>query len=214
MHPFANMLSPLSSTDMDLASRVIVLMLVASAMFILAGTLAMPEGYSWLTHSISESAAQAMPGAWIARLGFLLFGCGVLWLAITLRSVWARSAYWMHMVFALSMIGTAAFSHKPWLEGVPFDSTEDFLHSFTATLMGFAFSFGVVLRFLQRQKNERLPKLFDVIALAIATFSSPLGMLLPSIPGLIQRVMFVVGYLWYAHEALTARDLKNPVDAS
>jgi hypothetical protein len=167
--------------------------------------LAMPDSYSWLSNAISESAAQGVEAAWIARLGFVLFGCAVLWLVSFLRPVWARGTYWMQLAFGVCMVGTAAFSHKPWLPNVPFDSFEDFLHSVTATGMGFAFSFGVVARLLQRKHGEASRKAFDGVALVVATAFSPLGELWPSIAGLLQRVMFIVAYLWFAHEALTAQ---------
>ena len=102
------------------------------------------------------------------------------------------------------MVGTAAFSHKPWLANVPVDPFEDFLHSVTATGMGFAFSSGLVARLLQRENGERLKKASDVIALVAATTLSPLGELWPSIAGLLQRMMFGVAYLWFAQEAVTA----------
>ncbi len=215
--PFVKgLLEPLGSSRSRFAVPCVVLLLAASAICILAAPLAMPDSYSWLTNSISESAAQGLQSAWIARLGFLLFGCSVLWLAVFLRSIWARGTYSMHVVFAICMVGTAAFSHKPWLANVPFDPFEDLLHSITATGMGFAFSFGVVVRLIQRKNNERLRKTFDVIALIAATTLSPLGELWPSIAGLLQRTMFFVAYLWYAHEALTAgstvsREPRTPI---
>ncbi|MFN0299590.1 MAG: DUF998 domain-containing protein [Burkholderiales bacterium] len=130
----------------------VVLLLAASATCLLTAPLSMPDSYSWLTNAISESAAQGLQSAWIARLGFVLFGCGVLWLAGSLKMVWARGTYWVRIAFGVCMVGTAAFSHKPWLANVPFDPFEDLLHSVTATGMGFAFSFGVVARLLQRKK--------------------------------------------------------------
>jgi hypothetical protein len=182
----------------------VVLVLFASATCVLAAPLSMPDSYSWLSNAISESAAQGLHSAWIARLGFLLFGCAVLWLAVFLRQVWARGTAWMQIAFAIFMFSTAAFSHKPWLANIPYDPFEDFLHSLTATGMGFAFSLGVVARLLQRKSGERLKKAFDIIALVAATTLSPLGELWPSIAGLLQRMMFGVAYLWFAQEAVTA----------
>jgi len=162
----------------------------------------MPPGYSWMTHSISESAAQGLAHAWIARLGFLLFGLGVLSLALYRKPIWSRGTTWMHLAFAVLMLGTSAFSHKPWLTGVPADPFEDFLHSLTATGMGFAFAFGVVVRLLQRKRAETVPKAFDLIAILAATFLTPIGGLVPGIAGLLQRTMFAVAYAWYAFETL------------
>ena len=120
------LLEPLGSSSSRFAVPCVVLLLAASAICILAAPLAMPDSYSWRSNAISESATQRLDAAWIARLGFLLFGCAVLWLAAFLRSGWARGAYWMHVVFAICMIGTAAFSHKPWLANVPFDPFETY----------------------------------------------------------------------------------------
>jgi hypothetical protein len=100
------------------------------------------------------------------------------------------------------MVGTAAFSHAPWLAGVPFDPVEDFLHSLTATVMGFAFAFGVVARFLQREKTDRVGRLLDGTAVAAATFLPLLMATQPEIIGLLQRAMFFIAYVWYGREAL------------
>lgn len=204
---FKRLLEPVDAPPLRVAAWVVVMLLAASAGCVLVAPMAMPDGYSWLSNAISESAAQGLHAAWIARLGFVLFGCAVVWLAVTLRPVWARGTYWMQLAFGVFMLGAAAFSHKPWLPNVPFDLFEDFLHSLTATGMGFAFSFGVLARLLQRKRGDVSSKLFDGVALLVATLFSPLGALWPSVAGLLQRLMFVVAYLWFAHEALAARSL-------
>ena len=196
------LLEPLTGTRHGFIPIAIAGLLFVSALLLFLAPLAMPPGYSWLSNAISESAAQGLRHAWIARLGFLCFGFAVLWLASYKKTVWARSVYLMQLVFALFMIGTAAFSHKPWLAGVSVDYTEDLLHSITATGMGFAFAFGVVLRFMQRDRNEILSRIFDVIAILAAIALTPIGGCLPSIAGLLQRVMFAVAYLWFAYEAI------------
>jgi hypothetical protein len=68
----------------------------------------------------------------------------------------------MHAAFGIFMVATAAFSVRPWLEGVAFDFVEDGLHSFTATAMGFAFAFGVLVLFLQRLSQDRSGWLLDM----------------------------------------------------
>jgi Protein of unknown function (DUF998) len=198
------LLVPLSTVSRRFLVWLVVFLLVASGAFVLVAAAAMPEPYSWRTHSISESAAQGLLNAWIARFSFLCFGGAVLVLSILQREVWARSTYWMHLAFAVAMLSTAAFSHKPWISGVPVDEFEDFLHSVTASGMGFAFCFGLIARFLQRGRNELATRTLDVIAVVIATTMSPLAALFPNNGGLIQRVMFIVAYVWYASEALSA----------
>lgn len=180
----------------------VVLLLVLSATCVLVSAWAMPETYSWRANAISESAAQGVEFAWIARLGFLAFGGAVIWLALHLRGIWARSACWMFLAFGAFMLATAAFSHKPWLAGVAFDRFEDFLHSVSATGMGFAFALGVTARCLQRGDEAWSSKVGDCIAVVAAVALPLLGQLWPSVMGMLQRAMFAVAYLWFASEAL------------
>lgn len=187
---------------------ILMLMCLSFAALLLAPAL-MPEDYSWLTQTTSESAAQGLDGAWLARLGFLLFGLAVLWLSSTAREIWAQTAVWMHIGFGVMMVATAAFSHQPFTPGVPFDPVEDWLHSFTATLMGFAFSFGVFFRFLQRGKSAI--QVLDLAALASAIVMPLLMMNIPGIGGLIQRMMFLMSYLWYGTEAWRVGELPKRV---
>lgn len=160
----------------------------------------MPVGYSWLRHTTSESAAQGLENAWIARLGFLAFGLSVLWLADSARQSWARLAIWAQGVFGVCMVATAAFSHQPWLPGVAFDGFEDVLHSLTATVMGIAFALGVVVRLAERRGRLVRGQILDWLAILAATFLPILMANLPEIAGLAQRVMFGVAYAWYARE--------------
>ena len=176
-------------------------MLAFSMIALLTAPVLMPAGYSWITHTTSESAAQGLMGAWLARTGFILLGFAVLWLVAAALSAWSRVASWMHLGFGVLMIGTAVYSHRPFLPDVPFDPVEDWLHSLTATLMGFAFSLGVFFRFLQRAKEDRKLRVLDLSALASAIFIPLLMISFPDITGLVQRVMFLVAYLWYGIEA-------------
>ena len=187
----------------------IVLLLVFSALALSVAPVMMPDGYSWITHTTSESAAQNLEGAWLARLGFLLLGMAVTWLAGASKTTWALGAYWMHLSFAVFMLSTAVFSHQPWLSGVAFDPMEDMLHSITATAMGFAFSFGVLFRLMQRWQIERRVDIVDAIAL-LSAILIPFAMLfLSDLAGLMQRGMFLVAYLWYVKEALVLQSHKR-----
>jgi hypothetical protein len=165
----------------------------------------MPAGYDWVSQTTSESGAQALVGAWVARLGFLTFGLAVLLLGTQARDVWWRGALWLHMGFGVALTATAAFSHRPWLADVPFDALEDTLHSIAATGMGFAFAGGVVARFVQRRRQRTPAAGLDVVAILAATLL-PLAMwAIPSRDGLLQRTMMLVAYVWYAREALRLR---------
>lgn len=159
----------------------------------------MPADYSWVSQTTSESAAQGLKGAWVARLGFLVLGLSVIFLAVLNRDRWGALATGMHAAFGALMCATAAFSHRPWQPDARYDQVEDLLHSVSATSMGIAFGIGVAAAALA-QGTDRRWRLPDY--LAVAAVALPLGMVaLPGGQGLIQRLMFSIAYMWYAIEA-------------
>lgn len=162
----------------------------------------MPESYSPISLSISESAAQGVEGAWLARTGFLLYGFAVLWLARLNRLRWGRHGTALFGVFGVAMTAVAAYSHKPWFAGAPTDLFEDLLHTVAATGMGMAFAFGVIAVALRRTSAPLGTRLFDFVAVGVS-FVFPMIMMNGAVAaGLLQRMMFLIGYLWYAAEAV------------
>ena len=155
-----------------------------------------------MSNAISESAAQGIHGAWLARLGLAIYGLAAIWLAVSLHARWGIGARYCHLVFGVFMVFAAAFSIRSWDQTAPFDPTEDFLHSFAATAMGFAYTLGVLLVFLQRPKAELGARVFDLVAAIVAIVFPLLMLSMPEVQGLIQRVMFLVSYIWYGKEAL------------
>ena len=203
MHSFEKYLLATARRSQSAATgRTVLLLLAASAGALLYAPRLMPESNAWLAHGTSESAAQGVSGAWLARFGFVCFGLAVVWLTGAGREAWARGAVVLHAAFGVLMVSTAAFSVRPWDANWPFDPVEDFLHSVTATAMGFAFAFGVLLLLLKRGCRQSLARAIDIMAILAATFL-PLAMLVwREWYGLLQRLMFAVAYLWYAHEAI------------
>jgi hypothetical protein len=182
-------------------AAVVVTLLLASVAAVAIAPLLMPESYSVIEHSVSESAAQGVEGAWLARLGFLLLGFAVLasaGIAGTRWGVWGRIA---HRIYGVSMVGAAAFSHMPWHD-VPYDTFEDFLHSVAASGMGFAFTAGVLIVTFRRSRNAVGARAFDWSAIAAALVIPMVMFNVTGIAGLVQRVMFGIGYLWYGMEAI------------
>jgi hypothetical protein len=178
----------------------ILLLLLASAAALATAPLLMPEGYSWTRHTVSESAAQGLGGACLARLGFLLFGLAALWLSQAAATRWGRWGSLFLTAFGVLMVAAAVFSNRPWLSETPFDETEDLLHSLTATGMGFAFAFGVVAVAFQPERSIRR-RLFDATAVACSV-AIPLSMTwADDLAGLLQRGMFLVAYTWFTIEA-------------
>jgi hypothetical protein len=189
---------------------VVVLALLAASVGGLAiAPLLMPGSYSVIEHAVSESAAQGVPWAWVARLGFLLLGAAVLVtasLAGARWGIWGRAA---HRVYGIAMILAAVFSNRPW-QDVPFDPFEDLLHSIAASTMGVAFTLGVLVVALRRGREERGARLFDLCAIVAAVAIPTLMFSVPGIAGLVQRVMFAIGYAWYGMEALRSRPPVGP----
>jgi len=181
-------------------------MLIAAAVMLALAPTLMPESYDWRMHAVSESAAQGVEGAWLARLGLMVFGFAAMLIASGARLRWGTPGGVLLGAFGVLLIASAVFSHKPWETDVPYDRTEDLLHSVAATAMGFAFAFGVVAVTVRRGVNAGLARLPDVVVIAVS-ICIPLAMTYWSgQTGLLQRVMFLAGMVWFAIEALrTAR---------
>lgn len=182
----------------------IVALYVTSIVSLAAAPLLMPAGYSWVEHTTSESAAQGLDGAWLARIGFLAFGFAVISSALTLRW-WGAAARATHVAFGACMIAVAAFSSRPADPTLPYVELEDLLHSALATAMGFAFAIGVAIVGWRRTRSGGRPTLLDIVAVA-ASVAIPLAMWAwGDWPGLAQRLMFAIAFAWYLKETLTAR---------
>jgi len=179
----------------------ILLLLAASLLAVAFAPILMLDSYSIIEHSVSESAAQGVEGAWMARVGFLCLGLGVLLCAQLAGSRWGLWGRAAHRLYGVSMLGAAAFSHRPWLD-VPFDATEDYLHSASANAVGLGFTVGVLLVALRRGRGEVAARVFDWTAIAVAMGFSMLMFNVDGIAGLVQRIMFLIGYAWYGAEAV------------
>ena len=180
---------------------VIALLIGALVAFGLAPTL-LPDSYSWTEHGVSESAAQGIDGAWLARMGFISYGLAVLWLVGLRRSDWGPLATVLHLGFGVCMFGVAAFSAKPWEDNVAFVESEDFLHGVFASVMGFGFVAGVVTLIVVRRNRSIRAAVPDWVALVV-TATVPLAMS-ASIWGVLQRAMFITAAAWYGREGWLA----------
>lgn len=177
------------------------LLLVSFLALLLAPT-QMPASYNWLQHTTSESGAQGINGAWLARLGFLLFGLAVLAETAVLHHIWPFPVRFFLGAFGVFMTAVAAFSTRPWLPDLPFDPVENGLHSFAASGMGFAFALGVGWRWWQRPWRAKMRGV-DLVMVVTAVFIPLTMFILSDWDGLLQRLMFTIAYLWYGIELLT-----------
>jgi len=179
--------------------------LTVSAVTLFLAPLYLPEGYTWIAHTTSEAAGQGVHGAWVSRLGFLLFGLAVLGLAGGIGGTWSRGASFFHGSFGVLMISAAVFSSRSWEPNKPFDPVEDVLHSVSATGMGFAFAFGVAVLIWRDLTTERRFRLLDASAVG-ASILIPLSMMnWGGSAGLLQRGMFLIAYVWYGREIVKPR---------
>lgn len=188
------------------ATGVLVLLLI-SAICVAAAPLLMPESYSVVENAVSASAGQGIESAWVARTGFLMLGFGVLLLSVVRSGQWGVWGRLLMRIYGISIIAAAAYAHKPWLD-VPFDEFEDLLHSVAASAVGFAFTVGVLFVTARRGPNAGWARAFDLVAVAAAVIIPMTMFNVPDVEGLIQRIMFAIGYVWYAAEAV--RSLGDP----
>lgn len=184
-------------------------LLAASVLCLGIAPLLMPESYSIVENAVSESAGQGVESAWVARLGFLFLGFGVLILTNMAGSRWGVWGRLSFRAYGVAMIGNAAFSHMPW-EDVPYDAFEDFLHSVTAGVTGAAFVAGVLIVMLRRGPGHASARIFDLLAVLAALGISMLMFNFESIAGLVQRIMFAIAYLWFGLEAIRSSSIAVP----
>ncbi|MDH3251044.1 MAG: DUF998 domain-containing protein, partial [Acidimicrobiia bacterium] len=137
----------LSQIDSQMSRRRIgasvLIVLAASLICVAVAPVLMPESYSIVEHSISESAAQRVDGVWLARAGLLLFGLGVLVLSGVANGRWRLWGRVAHRGYGVAIISTAVFAHMPW-EEVAYDEFEDLLHSIASFVVGLSFVAGVI----------------------------------------------------------------------
>lgn len=154
---------------------------LAAAAFAL-GPVALPD-YDPVALSVSESAAQGVPGAWVARAGFPLLAVAV-W-SVLPHLDYGRVSRTSYRIFAAGLIGVAIWSHEPYLPGRDYDHVEALLHSVVASGMGFAIVNAELFAARYTRKWRHL-------ALAILYLGLPLAMsVLPELAGVLQRLMFV-----------------------
>jgi len=178
----------------------IIVSLALSAISFRIASDVLDDSYDWVAHTTGEAAGQGVEGAWVARLGFLLFGLGVGLLSFGRHRPWLLPARALHGTFAVCMVLVATFSSRSWIENSPYHTVENGLHSAAATVMGLAFALGVGAVAMERAGEHHRVRYLDVTAL-IASIVLPFAMAWSdSSAGLLQRIMFLVAYAWYGRE--------------
>jgi hypothetical protein len=191
------------------AALVVVGLFLASGVCLAVAPSLMPDSYNWIRHAISETAAQGLARAWVARLGIMLSAVAILLLAANRELGWGAQSRSIHRLYAILVVGLAAFSLKPWIPGT-FNEFEDVAHSVLAPVAGVAFTLGVLLVSARRAPTARRARVLDWVVI-LATVMLPLVMLsVPNVAGAAQRTVVAVGYLWYVVEAIRVTRIRRP----
>lgn len=177
---------------------ILVGLLFVSALMLGFAPLLMEDSYSWIRHTTSESAGQMVEGAWFARTGFVIYGITIIMIAffgfglMLLRKL-------PFLAFGISMFAVAIFSHRPWIDGIEYSATEDTLHSIASASVGMSFIACVMVISFTRKKKNIWNVVFDVFTIISSIVISLLMAYLVSYEGILQRIMFLISYIWYGH---------------
>ena len=166
-------------------------------LFLLIAHLIVGEPYLWYRNSISQLAAQAYQYAWIMRLGFIGFGVIVQIVGIV-RMMSARPYSYREvpiMLYGLAILLSGIFSTSPFIKGITYSEQEARIHSFFATSAGVALTVGVLLYAL----TDTARRAGHLIALVLITGVSFLLGAVPTIGGVTQRLLWLVGFAWLVY---------------
>lgn len=155
-----------------------------------------PPSYQWARNTISELGAQGYSNSWIMRSGFIVFGA-LLAIGAAVGAMHSVRENWPQFFIGLYGAGvllSGVFSTAPLVQGVAYSSREASFHSAMATAAGIAISGGMVAMLIADKQPRR--KMAHLIALvATMLLSAAFGVLDP-IAGVIQRLLYSVGFAW------------------
>lgn len=166
---------------------------VAIALFVLAvvaGPAYTVPGYSPVSNLISELAAQNTQRNYLMSAAFIALGMAMVFDGA--RSFGRTLAPFMAFGFFMFLAGL--FAHKPVTPGVPYSAFAHSAHSAFATAAGISISVGLIWQAVLAQSARRR---LQAVLVAVVCMALPLGMLaLPAYQGAIQRIMYVIVFLW------------------
>lgn len=176
-------------------------LLAASLVIVVVRPFFLPDGYSWLSNTISESGGQDMTGNWLLRLAliFVAASVGIIW--VLARDIWGRWASAAMALYVISTLGAAIFLDGPWHDGA-FNRLEAFLHTSAVVGAGIGFVAGVFLIRLGGSERSERARGFDWLVVAV-TLPLPVVMeMFNDFAGLLQRIVVALGYSWWFAEIL------------
>jgi hypothetical protein len=160
-----------------------------------------PSEYRWTNNTISDLAAQGVKYQWIMQAGFIGFGL-LLNLGFLQKFIAARKVSYpdiLIMLFGLSVLITGFFSTAPFIDSVNFSAQESNLHSLFATIAGICFTAGIFLHLVTASTPAQrwLDGVFLILVIgASLAFGLSENGTIPLGKGIIQRLLYLVSFLW------------------
>jgi hypothetical membrane protein len=184
--------------------------LILSMSMLVLAPLFISDAYSIIEHTLSESGAQGVEGAWVFRTGVDLAASSVLVMTFSPRQTWTAAARWWLRIYAVALLMLTMFPEAP-LDGSAHDETVAMLHTVFAVVGAVSFILGVVTVSGTRSRHDIQARVFDWFVIA-AVALLPQIMVLVRVDGLLQRIMVAFGYVWLlAESSRIARPMHTPL---
>ncbi len=191
------LISRATSLDGLLAARWARAGLLLSVVLMALAPLAVADTYSVLFNTLSESGGQGVQGAWVFRSAVVVTAVSVLLLISASQPVWDIWARRWIGIYTLALVMLVAFPESSWELGAN-DETVAFAHT-TAGVVG-AVAFVIAALIVSVSRVRRRDLILDWLVIA-ALALIPQIMLLSPYPGLWQRAMVGLGYVWLIVES-------------
>ena len=172
-----------------------ILSVVFIVLVILVAHIFVPEPYNWMHNTISELASQGYPNKWIMQIGFI--GFGVLLSVGVLQNIRKERNYRFRqillVIYAVGILFAGIFCTRSFVDGIPYSEIEARLHSFFASIAGFALSAAMLLYFLTDHSRRRILHAISLVLVLGLSISFGLA---SSYAGIVQRILYLVGFIW------------------
>lgn len=153
------------------------------------------NGYSILEHTTSQLAAQNTPNSWVMQFVFVFLAITTLYRGFrTFRK--DTLLLLLVLCFGSALLLAAVFSHAPITPSLPYDVTEDWLHSVFSSLTGFSFTLLAISVAFSQKERTRVAAVVVVITTTVLTFAL---FQLPELAGIWQRLIFIISFGWLFH---------------
>ncbi len=157
---------------------------------ILLGPLYTVEGYSVIANTVSELGAQMTHNNFVAIIGFVAFGLGIVieWLR---HRMWATTPF---LLFGIFIAAAGLSPHKPIDPAVAYNEIIHRLHSVMASTSGIAVTLGFIWQGLK--ENVMQKRWIDFYMAGICLIMPMAMFAIPEFQGLIQRLMYFQVFVW------------------